>query len=487
MSNILYMTSEVFPLIKTGGLADVASSLPAALLELEQDVRILLPAYPEVLEKVKAPRRLATASYYNLDVELLETRLPESNVLTWLVHCPAVFDRPGGPYMNSDGQPWHDNALRFAIFCKVAVDIALDNLALDWQPDIVHGNDWQSGLAMAFLGQHPSRPATVFTVHNLAYQGLFDYPTFRDLKLADSLWGMQGLEFYGQLSFIKGGLVFADRINTVSPTYAMEILQPAYGCGLEGLLQHRRDRLSGIINGIDQKVWDPETDPHLAVTYTRKTLAKKIQNKAALQEKLGLPVNAEIPVIGFISRMVEQKGLDIILQGMLDILALPIQMVILGTGEVHYEMQLAEWAQEHPEQLKVIIGYNEALSHQIEAGSDMFLMPSLFEPCGLNQLYSLRYGTLPIVTNVGGLADTVVDASPANIKNATANGFVFKPNSTAELLATLERALQLYQQTSQWRRLQVTAMSSDFSWQNSARHYIDLYKSALADRDAAIH
>jgi starch synthase len=486
MNKILFVTSEAFPLIKTGGLADVSGSLPAALVEQSQDVRILLPAYPEVIQQVKNPKRLATGSYYNLDVELLETRLPGSDIITWLVHCPAAFERPGGPYVDANGQPWDDNALRFAVFCKVAVDIALNKLALNWQPDIVHCNDWQSGLVPALLYPHKQRPATVFTVHNLAYQGLFDYQTFLDLELPTNLWHPDGLEFYGQMSFIKGGLVFADRINTVSPTYAHEILQAQNGYGLDGLLQHRQDRLSGILNGINHAIWNPATDPHLVAVYDQASLDKKTANKTDLQKQLGFPVDAAVPMIGLVSRMVEQKGLDIILQGMADILALPVQLVMLGTGEIHYEMQLAEWAREHPEQLKVIIGYNESLSHQVEAGSDLFLMPSAFEPCGLNQLYSLRYGTLPIVRDVGGLADTVIDASKKNVANASANGFVVKKQTAAALLATLKRALKLYAQTDIWRQLQVTAMNGDFSWQASAKHYIDLYSQAMADKDIAI-
>lgn len=483
MSKVLYLTSEVFPLIKTGGLADVAGSLPTALTELGQEMRILLPAYPEVLRWIKQPTLLATGRYYNQPVKLLETTLPESGVTTWLVDCPAAFDRPGGPYIDGNGEPWHDNALRFAIFCQMAVDIALNRLDLDWQPDIVHGNDWQSGLVPALLSLHSNRPASLFTIHNLAYQGLFDYQTFLDLNLPAQLWHPDGLEFYGQLSFIKGGLAFADRINTVSPTYAREILQPEFGYGLEGLLQHRQERLSGILNGIDGRIWNPQRDKYLHSHYDRDHLDRKTPNKTLLQQQLGLPVDAGIPLVGMISRLVEQKGLEIILEGMAELLALPLQLVIVGTGDIHYELQLTEWANRYPERLKVIIGYNEPLSHRVEAAGDLFLMPSSFEPCGLNQIYSLRYGTLPIVRNVGGLADTVVDATAASIGNRTANGFVVPTQSAADLLVTLRRALERYRQTDIWRQMQVTAMNSDYSWQASAEHYRGLYRQALADRD----
>jgi len=486
MSKILYISSEAFPLIKTGGLADVAGSLPIALSEQGEAVRLLLPAYPQVMQQVENSQQLAKGNYYGFEVTLLETHLPNSEVPAWLVNCPAAFDRPGGPYVDNDGQPWHDNALRFALFCQIAVDIALDKLNLGWQPDIVHCNDWQSGLVPALLQPFKERPATLFTIHNLAYQGLFSHQTFSDLGLSTDLWHPDRLEFYGQLSFIKGGLVYADRINAVSPTYAKEILRPEFGNGVDGLLQHRQKRLSGILNGIDQTIWNPATDPHLAANYSACKLAPKCKNKTALQKQLGLPVDAKIPLLGMISRMVEQKGLDIILDAMAEKVKLPMQLVILGSGERHYEMQLVKWANNHPDKLNVVIGYNETLSHQIEAASDLFLMPSAFEPCGLNQLYSLRYGTLPIVSNVGGLADTIVDANDLNRQNKMANGFIVTEQSAHALLTTLRHALALYQEPAAWEKLQLTAMKGDFSWKRSAEHYIKLYQLALADRDQTV-
>ena len=482
MSKILYVSSEAYPLVKTGGLADVAGSLPAALLKQSQDVRLLLPAYPEALANISNGKVRTHTSRYDLPIEIVEGRLPGSKVPVWLVDCPAAFNRPGGPYTDSSGEPWHDNALRFAIFCHVAVDIAMDRLALDWQPDIVHCNDWQSGLVPALLSLHAKRPATVFTIHNLAYQGVFDKQTYTDLKLPPDLWHMGGLEYHGNLSFIKGGLAYADKINAVSPTYAREILEPGFGCGLENLLRHRSEHLSGILNGIDEKYWNPGTDVLLAQKYNRRSIARKSFNKVALQKELSLPVDASIPMIGMVSRLVEQKGLDLILENAAKLLALPAQYVLLGTGELHFEMQLSALARKYPDHLKVFIGYDESLSHRIEAASDMFLMPSTFEPCGLNQLYSLRYGTLPIVTNVGGLADTVIDASERNIESGTANGFVLKEISAAALLATIKRALALYQKPEIWRQLQSTAMAGDFSWQTSAEHYLALYEQALKQR-----
>lgn len=482
MSKILYISSEAFPLIKTGGLGDVAGSLPAALLKQSQDVRLLLPAYTEVLNKITKSKKIATTSYYNLAVQIIETRLPGTKVTVWLVDCPALYNRPGGPYTDSHGYVWHDNALRFAVFCQVAVAIALDNLGLHWQPDIAHCNDWQTGLVPALLSLHTTRPATVFTIHNLAYQGIFDQQTFDDLQLPYELWHIDGLEYYSHLSFIKGGLAYADKITTVSPTYAHEILQPELGYGLDGLLLSRSEDLSGILNGIDEKHWNPGADDYLLQKYSRRSLDKKSLNKTALQQELSLPVDASIPMMGMVSRLVEQKGLDIILQSLPTLVTTPFQLVVLGTGETHYEIQLSEWAQLYPDHIKVVIGYDECLAHRIEAASDAYLMPSTFEPCGLNQLYSLCYGTLPIVTPVGGLADTVIDASENNIKNKTANGFVLEEQTTTALIAAMQRALALYEEPDTWRQLQVNAMSGNFSWQSSAESYIALYQQVLEER-----
>ena len=479
MSKILYISSEAFPLIKTGGLGDVAGSLPAALVKQSQDVRLLLPAYPQVLSKITERKSLAAGSYYNLAVEILETSLPGTDVTVWLVDCPALFNRPGGPYTDSHGQVWHDNALRFAVFCHAAVDISLNNLGLHWQPDVVHCNDWQSGLVPALLSLQAERPATVFTIHNLAYQGVFDQRTFDDLHLPYEFWQPDGLEFYSQLSFIKGGLAYADKVTTVSPRYAEEILQPEFGYGLDGLLSSRSEDLSGILNGIDEQHWNPGTDDCLEQKYDRHSLDKKSINKTQLQQELSLPVDVAIPMIGMVSRLVEQKGLDIILQSLSAIVDTPFQLVVLGTGETHYEIQLSEWAQIYPDQIKVIIGYDERLAHRIEAASDAYLMPSTFEPCGLNQLYSLCYGTLPIATAVGGLADTVIDASAENIKNKTANGFVLEEQTAAALINAIQRALALYEKPQTWRQLQINGMSGDFSWQSSAKRYIALYQQAL--------
>ena len=482
MNKILYISSEAFPLIKTGGLGDVAGSLPRALQKNKQDVHLLLPAYNTILDTIRKPKVVSEHFHYGQHIRLLQTTLPGTKVKTWLVDCPAAFDRPGNPYLDETGKPWHDNAFRFALFSQVAVDISLNRCDLNWQPDIVHCNDWQSALLPALLETFPQRPATIFTIHNLAYQGIFPTQTFFDLGLPIELWGMHGLEFHNQFSFIKGGLVFADRINTVSPSYAKEIQQPEFGYGLDGLLSYRKDRLSGIINGIDTDIWNPGTDPHLAQKYNRHNLAKKLTNKTKLQKQFKLPVKSKTPLIGLVSRLVEQKGLEAILGSMDKLMEMPLQIVILGTGEKVYEKALVKWASKYPEKLAVIIGYNEALSHQIEAASDIYLMPSTFEPCGLNQLYSLRYGTLPLARNVGGLADTVIDTNEKTIKNKTANGFIIENDTSIALTRAMQRALKSYKVQKTWKQLQINAMTPDRSWKNSAEQYIKLYEKALEDQ-----
>lgn len=481
MNKVLYISSEAFPFIKTGGLADVAGSLPQALQKNNQDVRLLLPAYREVLDKVKNKKTVAEIFHYGLHIRILETTLPGTRIKTWLVDNPLAFDRDGGPYLDANGKPWQDNAFRFALFCQAAVDIALNHCRLYWQPDIVHCNDWQSALVPALLEIYPQRPATVFTIHNLAYQGIFSSKTFFDLALPTELWGMHGLEFHNEFSFIKGSLVYADRINTVSLAYAKEIQQAEFGYGLDGLLSNRKERLSGIINGIDTDVWNPGTDKYLLQNYNRQSLGDKLKNKTRLQKQMKLPVQDHVPLIGMVSRLVEQKGLDSILDAMKKLLSLPLQIVILGSGEKKYETALLNWCKKHPDKLTVTIGYDEKLSHQIEAAADIYLMPSTFEPCGLNQLYSLRYGTLPVARNVGGLADTVIDSNSRSIKNKTANGFIVKKDTAAALVTSINRALKSYKNQAAWSQMQLNAMSPDRSWQSSALQYIELYKLAIND------
>jgi len=481
VKSILFATSEAHPLIKTGGLADVSGSLPMAIKSLRRDIRIIIPAYKSALENAGPVVRIATLRIEGIPspIHILEGRLPESSVIVWLVDSSQHFDRPGNPYTGPDGMDWPDNAERFAVFSHTITAIALNQAGLSWQPDIVHCNDWQSGLVPALLAMTTQRPATVFTIHNLAYQGLFPLATFKSLKLPESLWSMHTMEFYNKFSFIKGGLVYADMLNTVSPTYAREICTPEFGCGLDDLLRHRSDRLSGILNGVEYTQWNPAKDPYLVQQYNVYTLRHKIASKEDLQKRVGLPIDKDIPLIGFVGRLVEQKGVDLLLKALPKLLTKPLQLVVLGSGGKGMEKSLKQAMTRYPQQVAVQIGYSEALAHQIEGGADMFLMPSRFEPCGLNQIYSLRYGTVPIVRNTGGLADTVIDASDEAIRNGVASGYVFNEPTAEALLDAINRALIDFQQYPRiWKKLVFNGMQQDFSWRRSAKQYLGLYQQA---------
>lgn len=486
--NILFLASEAFPLIKTGGLADVAGALPRALIKRGHSLRLVLPAYQSVLESLQSAQAegkgpsLKIRGQLELDgqtVTLWQTRLPGTRVLVWLVDIPAFSERAGNPYVTPEGTDWPDNDRRFFTLCRAAAELAQGRAGIDWQADLVHAHDWQGAMVCELLAREPEAPPTVFTIHNLAYHGLFDYQAMHRLGLPSWLWQPDFLEFYSQLSFIKAGLVFAQRLTTVSPSYALEIQTPVFGCGLDGLLKARREALSGIINGIDTQEWNPARDPHLAVAYDRRRLARKANNKEALCAQLGLANKPDTLLLGFIGRLVEQKGLDLMLATLPELLARgDVQIALLGSGVKAYEQAFVDLAQDYPQQLSVTIGYDEALAHRIEAGVDVFLMPSLFEPCGLNQMYSLRYGTLPLVHAVGGLQDTVIDGDDPLI----ANGFAFEPASVDALRTALKRALALYQDPSAWRQRQLNAMSGDYSWDKSAAEYERVYELALEDK-----
>ena len=475
MKKILFVTSEAHPLIKTGGLADVSGSLPKALAELGVDVRLIMPNY-RAIKTTEEIYYKSTVRVNNTDVNILETRLPGTQVIVWLVDYPEFFDFPGNPYVDEQGNAWANTAERFALFCRIAVEVAMNRSYLEWTPDIIHCNDWQSGLVPALLSLEASRPATVFTIHNMAYQGIFPKATEASLNLPKSLWNPDGIEFNDMLSFIKGGLAYADRITTVSPTYAQEIQTADFGYGLEGLLSHRKEVLTGIINGIDANQWDPETDAYISERYNISTLNKKQLNKTALQNKHSLPVDNSIPVIALVSRLVEQKGIDLVLECLPEMLTLPLQFFLLGNGNKSFEQQLSLFAETYPDKIAITIGYDEALAHLLEAGADIFLMPSRFEPCGLNQLYSQRYATVPIVRKTGGLADTVVDTLPETLSKNTATGFVFNEATSGALMETIKRALIVYSQPKTWKQLQTTGMKKDYSWTKSAKEYMALYE-----------
>ena len=482
IERILFVTSEAHPLIKTGGLADVSGSLPVALSDLGRDVRVVLPAYRALLTDHPDWTEIGTIPEAGPDARILEGRLPGTSLTTWLIDIPRLFDRDGGPYCDAAGRDWPDNAQRFAAFCRAVEAIATGELVPGWRPDVVHCNDWQSGLVPALLGRRDHRPGTVFTIHNLAYQGLFPAQTLHALGLPSEFWSLHALEFHGRLSFIKGGLVFADMLSTVSPTYAREIQTPAFGCGLDPLLRHRQERLVGILNGVDYTIWNPETDPHLASPYGPDDLAAKEVNKAALQAEFGLPVETDIPLVGMVSRLAEQKGFDLLIEALPGLMQRRLQIVVLGSGDKRLEQALTDARKAYPGALGVEIGYDESLSHRIEGGADMFLMPSRYEPCGLNQIYSLRYGTIPIVHRTGGLADTVVDLTPATRSNHTATGFVFDSATASDLRAAVMRALDAHRRPELWRELMRTAMAQDFGWDVSARRYLDLYRLAYEYR-----
>jgi starch synthase len=474
MKKILFAASEAYPLIKTGGLADVCGSLPRALADLSQDVRLIIPNYHS-LKTFSEVHKISSLRINNMDVNLLETRMPDSNVLVWLVDCPAFFNMPGNPYTDAYGHDWANNAERFALFCRFVVEVSMDRAHLDWRPDIVHCNDWQTGLVPALLSIEENAPSTLFTIHNMAFQGVYPAETAKALNLPGQLWNPEGLEFHNNLSFIKGGLVYADWITTVSPSYALEIQTPDFGYGLEGLLQHRKQYLGGIINGIDYHEWDPETDPYLVAHFNAESLQNKQWNKAELQKRLELPVNNSLPMFALIGRLFDQKGVDLVIDCLPVLLENPVQFVLLGTGSKTLEDRLLNIARDYPEKMAVTIGYDESLAHLMEAGADIFLMPSRFEPCGLNQMYSQRYGTLPIVRKTGGLADTVIDASLETIANLTATGFVFTAIDAVDLMEAINRSLQVYPNQDMWRQMQKTAMQKDFTWKSSAEQYLELY------------
>lgn len=478
-----FVSSEVFPLIKTGGLADVSGALPLALTAQGTEVQVIMPAYRGVFAQCAAAEKLGSLQpLHDLRCDIYRTQLPGSAVSLLLVDCPILYDRDGGPYQHPEFGEWGDNPLRFGVLAKVAAMLACPNALQDWRPDIVHCNDWQTGLVPYYLKQLGSRARSVFSVHNMAFQGNV-HPDWRyRLMLNPQDFRPQGYEFYNQLSFMKAGLFYADQLSTVSPTYAREIQTEAFGFGFQGLLQQRAADLTGILNGIDTEIWDPSQDSHLPAHYSVDALAGKQVVKRALQTEVGLPVSAESPLLGIVSRLTYQKGLDLVLDIAEPLLASGAQLVVLGSGDAQMEQQFLALAAAHPTQVAVTIGYREPLSHRIMAGADLFLMPSRFEPCGLNQMYGLRYGTPPIVANTGGLADSVSagQATAAEALAADRTGFVLTEHSSQALLAACREALALHAHSGHWTQLQRQAMRQDVSWKHSAAQYRALYDRTLS-------
>jgi len=470
--HILFACSELTPWVKTGGLADVCSSLPQALKQAGVNVRIILPGYQSVLEKIPAPTFIALLTLPLGTVTLCKAEMDGIDVL--LVNHDVFTNRAGDPYMSDADRPWPDNALRFALFSQAVCEVAKTTSAS--KTDIVHCHDWQTGLVPALLSLDNNAPATVFTIHNLAYQGNITMSEYNRLNLPDELLIQNGLEFWGQASFIKGGIAYADRINTVSPTYAEEITSKEFGCGMEGLLLYRRRKLSGIRNGIDLQTWNPATDPSIAANYCAATLEKKAENKLDLQKTLKLTPDPDAIVFGVISRLAVQKGIDLIVEAIGELPDRNFQLALIGSGDSKQQQQLKKLSETFPERVAVTFGYNEILSHKIEAGADVFLMPSRYEPCGLNQMYSHRYGTLPLVTRVGGLADTVIDYAEGI---ESANGFVIDSADSKLLIDSMLTTIDLFTDKSSWTQMQRNAMSADYSWAESASHYIQMYKDVL--------
>lgn len=471
---ILFASAEVSPFAKTGGLADVAGSLPKALKRLGHDVRIAMPKYKWIDEEE-----------YLLDypVEMdhhLETGIVKKTKLKGNdVEIPVYLMESYKYFYRDNLYGYDDEAERFNFFSKAVLNMLPQ---LDFQPDIIHCNDWQTGLIPLSLktkyAEDPfyNKIATLFTIHNLQYQGVFPQDTLCLVGLSDQYFKPELLEFYGQINFMKAGLLFADLLNTVSKKYALEIQTSEFGQKLDGLLRKRAQDLYGIVNGIDHDVFNPETDECIYHNYSLTTINEKKENKKSLQREMGLPVS-DTPLLGLTTRLVDQKGLDLVTEIFEEIMDLGVQFVLLGSGEDHYQKIFAELKMKYPQQTGANIGFNAELAQKIYAGSDIFLMPSRFEPCGLSQMISLRYGTIPLVRSVGGLADTIEDYSE---EKDTGNGFVFKEYDAQELLNTITRAVGIYRNNPQaWQSLMKRAMNYDFSWERSATEYVELYEKAL--------
>ena len=484
--SVLFATAECAPLVKAGGLADVSAGLPSALRRLGIDARVLLPAYSTVRKAARATDQrnvLAVDALPDLGAtRLIEATLPNGVPLIAVDH-PSLYDRPGGPYQTDAGEDWPDNPMRFGLLSKVAAMLAGPASPLAWRPRVIHCNDWQTGLAPAYLhfsALAPVRCGTVQTVHNLAYQGSFGPEWVARLGLPPESYATAGLEFHAKMSFLKAGLYYADAITTVSPTYAREIQTEALGFGLDGLLRWRRDALTGILNGIDTVEWNPAIDALLPRRYDASTLDAKAANKQALQHAMGLASEPGVPLLGVISRFIEQKGLDLLLGVATAVSALPAQLVLLGQGDAELERAWVRFASEHPGRVVVRIGFDNELAHLIEAGADLFLMPSRFEPCGLNQMYSQRYGTPPIVRATGGLVDSVVDCTPTTLAAGTATGFMFTDPDADALLTAIKRAIATYRDAKTWRAVQRNGMAKDFGWDAAARRYAEVYRTVAS-------
>lgn len=478
---VLHVAAEVFPLVKTGGLADVVAALPPALAARGADVRLLLPGLPAVLEAVQGARTVVDigSAFGALRVRLLLARMPGTKLPVYVVDAPYLYRRGGSPYQDATGEEWPDNLQRFALLGWIAAHLAADDADPAWMPDVVHAHDWHAALACVYMAEHtPTPAASVYTVHNLAFQGLFPMHDWSHLGLASRLMSPAGLEFHGQLSFMKAGLMFAHRVTTVSPTYAREIATHEFGCGLDGVIRGRGAQVTGILNGIDDTVWNPATDPSIAERYDADRMGGKLRCRRALQAELKLDADDRALVLTVISRLTAQKGLDLVLAALPALVAQGVQLAVQGTGEPALEAAFRMAQQAHPGRVHVHVGYDEARAHRLVAGADAIAVPSRFEPCGLTQMYGLRYGTLPLVRRVGGLADTVTDADDP----AGGTGFVFDAATPAAFERCALRAAAAKQQVDGWQAMQARAMSRPLSWRQPAEAYLELYEDAVAER-----
>ncbi len=485
-ARICFCTSEAVPFAKTGGLADVAGALPRALAEVGCDIRVALPGYRAIDRGTFGFRPIGAAGVpcgaERVQVQFLESRLPGSTVPVYLIDHAPSFGRPG--LYGEAGTDYADNLERFTVFGRGVLALLRH---LGWAPHVVHCQDWQTGLLPVWLRVEPrdavlAGAATLMTVHNLAYQGLFPPDRLPVTGLSRDLFTPNGIEFYGKINLLKGGLVFADLLSTVSEQYAREIRTAEFGCGLEGVLRERAGDLIGILNGVDYSSWDPAGDRLIPARYTADDLSGKRTCKADLQRTQGLTVDPGAPLLGMITRLADQKGLDLVAATLNHILDLGAQLVLLGTGDPKYHTLFEQLHGRHPDRVGVTLGFDDGLAHRIEAGADVFLMPSRYEPSGLNQLYSLRYGTVPVVRKTGGLADTIVDATPEAIRRGGANGFVFEEYSPAAFLDAVTRAVRMFKDQRAWRQIQQVGMRQDFSWGRSARRYLDAYRGLIAAR-----
>ncbi len=477
--NVLFVASECAPFIKTGGLADVIGAVPKALAKLGVHVRVLFPGYPAVAKLIEEGTVLQHLdALHGGSARIVYTQAEGLELL--FLDAPHLFDRPGNPYLNEDGFDWPDNHRRFGGLSYVASQITIHGVK-DWKPDVVHAHDWQAGLVSAYLKQaNQPTPPSMITIHNIAFQGLFPESTMTELGLPDAMFHVDGLEYFKQLSFLKSGLVFSDKITTVSPTYANELMSPEFGMGLEGIIASRRDDVSGILNGIDVDVWDPSTDKHLHTNYNADSIELKARNKQELESRFGLDSNAHAPLFCVISRLTSQKGLDVLLNALPSIVSKGARLALLGTGDRDLEDAFRNMSRTYKGLLGVVIGYDEALSKLMFGGADAIIIPSRFEPCGLTQLYGLRYGTLPVVARTGGLADTVIDANNAALAAECATGFEFSPVTVESLSETLNRVCELYADSARWNTMVDRAMHHPVGWEASATSYLEHYQKLLA-------